>query len=71
MTYGAPPGTLVIPIVHSHHHLLEITTTVNQEIQQTHMVLIIYTTLTFSGMASSVKVSVAAMENLLHGSVWS
>ena len=27
--------------------------------------------LTLSGMASSVRVSVAAMENLLHGSVWS
>ena len=24
----------------------------------------------YSGMASSVKASVAAMENLLHGSVW-
>ena len=30
-----------------------------------------YTTLTPSGLVSSVKVSVAAMENLLHGSVWS
>ena len=33
--------------------------------------MISYTTPTHSRMVSSVKVSVAAMENLLHGSVWS
>ena len=44
---------------------------VNQEIQQTHGSVVIYTPLTLSGMASSVRASVAAMENLLHGSVWS
>ena len=32
---------------------------------------ILFTPLMLSGMASNVKVSVAAMENLLHGSVWS
>ena len=64
-------ATLVILVVYSHLHLLEITTTVNQAIQQAHLFLVIFTPLTLSGMASSVRVSVAAMENLLHGSVWS
>ena len=48
-----------------------ITTTVNQTIQQTHTLEITCILMTHSGMASSVKVSVAAMESLLHGSVWS
>ena len=48
---------LMIPVMYSHLHLLEITTTSNQEIQQTRMLLIICTPLTLglSGMASSVK----------------
>ena len=62
---------LVIPIIQSHLHLLEITTTVSQAIQPTGGLVVICTPLTLSGMASSVRVSVAAMENLLHGSVWS
>ena len=45
--------------------------TVNQEILQTHTLVITYTPLILSGMGSSVSVSVVAMENLLHGSVWS
>ena len=55
--------TLVSPVIDSHHHLLEIATTVNQAIQQTHYMCIINfvaTLLTLSGMASSVRVSVAA-----------
>ena len=63
--------TLVILIMHIHHHLLETTTTVNQAIWRAHLSFIIYIWLILSGTVSSVKVSVAAMENLLHGSVWS
>ena len=65
-------ATLAIPIttMYLHLHLLEITTTVNQEIQQMLTFFITCTPLTLSGMAISVKASVAAMENLLHGSVW-
>ena len=52
--------------------LLEITTTVNQEMYLTQLVVNTYNIPLLSGMASSVKVSVhvAAMENLLHGSTW-
>ena len=63
-------STLLILTIYSHLHLLEITTTVNREIQQTHILVSTCTPLTLSGMASSVKASVAVMENLLHGSVW-
>ena len=59
-------------ILNSHHlHLLEITTTVNRAIQQMNLWAVIYTPPIHSGMVSSVKASVAAMESLLHGSVWS
>ena len=57
-------------VTDSHLHLLEITTTVIQEIQPAHLFLITCTPLTLSGMAGSVKASVAVMGNLLHGSVW-
>ena len=62
--------TLVILVMYIHHHFLEITITVNQEILPVYS-HVIYTQEIDSGMVSSVKVSVAAMENLLHGSVWS
>ena len=62
---------LAILVMYFHLHLLEKTTTVSQAIQQANIRLIICTLLTHSGMASSVKASVAVMENLLHGSVWS
>ena len=49
-------------VTDSHLHLLEITTTVNQEIQPAHLFPITCTPLILSGMASSVKASVTAME---------
>ena len=53
--------------MYSHLHLLGITTTVNQEIQQMCMTdLIYFTPVMLSGMANSVKASVAVVENLLH-----
>ena len=64
-------ATLVILIMHSLHHLLEIITTANQEIQVIHLFMGTFIPKIDSGMASSVKASVAAMGNLLHGSVWS
>ena len=60
---------LIILIMHTLHHLLEMTTTVNQAIQLKHLSIITFTLKINSGMATSVKVCVAAMENLLHGSV--
>ena len=54
-----------------HHHSLVTTTTVSLAIQQTHSLTISSSAAIHSGMGSSVKVSVAVMENLLHGSVWS
>ena len=60
---------LIILIMHTLHHLWEITTTVNQAIQLKHLSIITFTLKINSGMATSVKVCVAAMENLLHGSV--
>ena len=49
----------------------KINTTVNQAIPIVNLLVITFTPLIHSGMGSSVKVSVVAMENLLHGSVWS
>ena len=65
---------VVIPVTQAanfHHLLLKTTTTVSPATQGARWRVSSYTTLTHSGMVSSVKVSVAAMENLLHGSVWS
>ena len=67
-------ATQAIPIITMYDllHLLEMTTTVNQEIlQQRQSLVLTYTPPILSGMGSSVRASVAAMENLLHGSVWS
>jgi hypothetical protein len=64
-------ATLVILIMHTLHRLLEITTTVNQAIQKLHLSMAAFIPMIDSGMASSVKVCVAAMVNLLRGSVWS
>ena len=63
-------ATPTILIMYSHKILLEITTTVKQVIQQINGLITVCTLTTHSGMVSSVKVSVAAMENLLRGSVW-
>ena len=62
--------TLVILVMYTLHHLLETITTVNRATQQIHLFMTTFTLKMYSGMASSVKASVAAMENLLHGSVW-
>ena len=62
---------LVILTMHTHYRLLETTTTVNLAIQQIRLFTITFVVEINSGMVSSVKVCVAAMENLLHGSVWS
>ena len=64
-------ANLTILAMHSLQYLLEITTIVNQVIQRTHMYGGTCIVETDSGTVSSVEVSVAAMENLLHGSVWS
>ena len=45
-----------------HHHLLVMITVVNQGMQEVHTKVITYTIWIHSGMASSVKVSAAAME---------
>ena len=62
---------LVILIMHTLRCLLETTTTANQEIQKIHLSMAAFTLKIDSGMAGSVKVSVAKMGNLLHGSVLS
>ena len=65
--------TLIIPEISHPLHLLAIIITVNQEIQQMNGLFDIYTPVILSGTASSVikKASVAVMESLLRGSVWS
>ena len=63
--------TPVIKVMYTLHHLLETTTTVSQATQQIQLFMIIFTLKIHSGMASSVKVSVVAMENFLHSSAWS
>ena len=64
-------ATLVILITYTPHRLLEITTTANQATLPLNLFKVSYTLPIDSGMGSSVKVSVAAMGNILHGSVWS
>ena len=63
-------ANLMMLVIHSPHHLLETTTIANRAIQPVASLFITSTVVIHSGMASSVKVSVVAMENL-HGSVWS
>ena len=62
-------ATLVILETYTPHRLLEITTTVNQATLPLDLFEVCCTLPIDSGMGSSVKVSVAAMGNLPHGSV--
>ena len=66
--HAATPAILTMYI---HHRLLETTTIVNPAIQQTHLYRTTSIVKIHSGMVRSVKASVAAMENLPRGSVWS
>ena len=63
-------ATLVILVTYTPHRLLEITTTVNQATLPLDLFEVSCTLPIDSGMGSSVKASVAAMGNLLHGSAW-
>ena len=65
-----PAMAPTIQTVKSHHRLLEITTTVSQAIQRVLLLATKFTSMTHSGMVSSVRASAVVMENLLHGSVW-
>jgi hypothetical protein len=64
-------ASLMMLVTRLHRRLLETTTIANREIQPMISLVITSTAVIHSGMASSVKVSVAAMGNPLRGSVWS